>query len=190
MNCSNCNTNNPDNAKYCSNCGNPLAPQGKQSQSSQNVGLKGYEGPTGPNIIWPRVSGMEGLEYAAILHRAGAWIVDFTIVLVLVIIIEALLPLGFMIYFIEPSYHVLFIGLRGQTPGKMVFGVLVVKPGREVPGIGTAILREVPGKFLSGIVLGLGYAWALWDPRKQTWHDKAARTYVFRTRSVFYKPPP
>ena len=33
---------------------------------------------------------------------------------------------------------------------------------------------------LSFIPLGLGYAWALWDPQRQTWHDKIMHTYVMR----------
>jgi uncharacterized RDD family membrane protein YckC len=31
---------------------------------------------------------------------------------------------------------------------------------------------------LSGLALLLGYFWMLWDPRKQTWQDKAAGTVV------------
>jgi uncharacterized RDD family membrane protein YckC len=29
-------------------------------------------------------------------------------------------------------------------------------------------------------VLGLGYLWAFWDPKKQTWHDMAAGTVVVK----------
>ena len=35
--------------------------------------------------------------------------------------------------------------------------------------------------FLSALALGLGYFWMLWDPRRQTWHDKAAGTVVVPT---------
>ena len=36
-------------------------------------------------------------------------------------------------------------------------------------------------KLLSLIPLGLGFWWMLWDPRRQTWHDKIAGTIVVRT---------
>ena len=32
--------------------------------------------------------------------------------------------------------------------------------------------------FLSILPLGLGFWWAFWDPKKQTWHDEMLRTYV------------
>lgn len=53
-------------------------------------------------------------------------------------------------------YHWLFIGLKGQTPGKMLVGIKVVREDGKVPGLGTAALRETVGKLVSGIVLGLG----------------------------------
>jgi uncharacterized RDD family membrane protein YckC len=77
-------------------------------------------------------------------------------------------------------YHVLFIGLKGATPGKMLLGMKVVDQNGHQPSIGTAFVREVPGKIVSGIVLGLGYIWAAFDARKQGWHDKMAGTHVVR----------
>ena len=41
-------------------------------------------------------------------------------------------------------------------------------------------MREVVGKFISGLVLNLGYLWVIWDGQKQGWHDKIADTYVVR----------
>jgi uncharacterized RDD family membrane protein YckC len=34
---------------------------------------------------------------------------------------------------------------------------------------------------VSAIVFLLGYLWMLWDPEKQTWHDKAAGSVVVPT---------
>ncbi len=78
------------------------------------------------------------------------------------------------------AYFVLFTGLKGQTPGKMVVGLRVVDDRGNVPGIARAIMREVVGKFISGLVLNLGYLWVIWDGQKQGWHDKIADTYVVR----------
>lgn len=44
------------------------------------------------------------------------------------------------------------------------------------------ILREVIGKFVSGLVLGIGFFWAIWDKDNQTWHDKIAGTVVVRKK--------
>jgi uncharacterized RDD family membrane protein YckC len=40
-------------------------------------------------------------------------------------------------------------------------------------GYGRAFLRWLVS-IVSFIVLFIGYLWMLWDPEKQTWHDKAA----------------
>lgn len=77
-------------------------------------------------------------------------------------------------------YYVLFIGMRGQTPGKMALGVRVVGPDGGVPGVGRAFLREVLGKFVSSLILCVGYLWMLWDAKRQCVHDKIAGTLVLR----------
>jgi uncharacterized RDD family membrane protein YckC len=46
----------------------------------------------------------------------------------------------------------------------------------------SAILREVVGKFISSLILLLGYFWMLWDPKKQTWHDKIAKSVVVKVK--------
>jgi uncharacterized RDD family membrane protein YckC len=77
-------------------------------------------------------------------------------------------------------YSWLFIGLKGQTLGKMAFGIKVVNYQGDKPGLGVAALREIPGKLVSGMALLLGFLWVIWDRRKQGWHDKIAKTYVVR----------
>jgi uncharacterized RDD family membrane protein YckC len=39
------------------------------------------------------------------------------------------------------------------------------------------LVREL-GRILSAIPFYLGYLWMLWDPEKQTWHDKLVRSVV------------
>lgn len=34
--------------------------------------------------------------------------------------------------------------------------------------------------YVSQIALFLGYLWMLWDPKKQTWHDKVAKSVVVK----------
>ena len=78
-------------------------------------------------------------------------------------------------------YYVYFIGKSGQTLGKKALGIKVIKiSGEPSMGYANAFLRETVGKFASAIVFGLGYLWAIWDPRKQAWHDKIAGTIVIK----------
>jgi uncharacterized RDD family membrane protein YckC len=74
---------------------------------------------------------------------------------------------------------------RGLTPGKFVVGEKVVDShSGGNPGFVRMLLREVIGKFVSGLFLGLGFCWATWDKDNQAWHDKIAGTVVVRRRIV------
>lgn len=89
--------------------------------------------------------------------------------------------LNLFLYAISFFYYIYFIGAKGQTPGKMIMKIKVVKAlDNSVPGFLSAFLREFVGKFLSSIVILLGHLWMLWDPKKQTWHDKIAGTIVVK----------
>jgi uncharacterized RDD family membrane protein YckC len=56
--------------------------------------------------------------------------------------------------------------------------IVAAEDGGHVP-IGRLVARYL-GYILSSIPFGLGFLWMLWDARKQTWHDKMARTLVVR----------
>lgn len=86
-----------------------------------------------------------------------------------------------LMWIFQVSYAIYFIGSRGQTIGKMIMKIKVVKSEtNEIPGYTTAFLRETVGKFLSGIVFGIGYFVSINDPKKQGWHDKMAKTVVIK----------
>ena len=70
----------------------------------------------------------------------------------------------------------------GRTLGKLAVGVKVVNEQGQPPGIWRAILREVIGKFVSGLVICLGYIWVAFDREKRGWHDHIAGTYVVSAR--------
>jgi uncharacterized RDD family membrane protein YckC len=70
-----------------------------------------------------------------------------------------------------------YFSARGWSPGKRVVGIRIVTADGGVPGVGRGFQRAA-GAVLSDFVLWLGYLWALWDGRRQTWHDKIAGTYV------------
>ena len=75
-------------------------------------------------------------------------------------------------------YYGLMEGRTGQTVGKRALSVKVVDARTGTPiGVGRAIGRHF-AKILSAIPCFLGYLWMLWDPQKQTWHDKMVGSYV------------
>ena len=73
---------------------------------------------------------------------------------------------------------ILFWLYRAGTPGKILLKLMIVnaKTGESI-STGQAIGRYF-AYILSAIPLGLGYIWAGFDKRKQSWHDKLAGTIV------------
>jgi uncharacterized RDD family membrane protein YckC len=91
------------------------------------------------------------------------------------------------------GYHTLFLSRKGATPGKQVAGIsvrLVDRPGvlSGADALRRSILRPVLWLFtytplLSLLAMPLSVfdaASALWDPQRQTLHDKIGRTVVVR----------
>jgi uncharacterized RDD family membrane protein YckC len=80
------------------------------------------------------------------------------------------------------AYYVYFEGSpSGQTPGKRVMNIRVIDYLNGGPiDPGRALIRYL-ARILSSIPCGLGYFWMLWDPQKQTWHDKLSNTVVVPT---------
>jgi uncharacterized RDD family membrane protein YckC len=77
------------------------------------------------------------------------------------------------------AYWVILVGnARGQTVGMMALNIRVVDTATGGPiGYGRAFLRWLM-MLIGAIPIYLGWFWMLWDPQKQTWHDKVANTYV------------
>ena len=71
-------------------------------------------------------------------------------------------------------------GGSGQTLGKKALGIRVVdsRTGGSI-GVGRGVGRYF-ARILSSFLCGLGYLWMLWDPEKQTWHDKIVNSYVVK----------
>ena len=69
----------------------------------------------------------------------------------------------------------------GWSVGKRAVGLRIIGDDGRAPGAGSGFGRTI-GAILSGLAFGLGYLWAAWDDRNQTWHDKMASTYVVRAR--------
>jgi uncharacterized RDD family membrane protein YckC len=77
-------------------------------------------------------------------------------------------------YFVYPVF---FWVLAGQTPGKRLMGLRVVRTDGQPFTVARAVIRAL-GYWLSAFPLFLGFLWILQDDRRQGWHDYLADTYV------------
>jgi uncharacterized RDD family membrane protein YckC len=81
--------------------------------------------------------------------------------------------IGFLLYApLMLAYH------HGQTLGKQATGIRVVHRDGEPIGLGRAWLREVPIKYVCGIIPLIDVLWPLWEERNRALHDLVAVTRV------------
>jgi uncharacterized RDD family membrane protein YckC len=120
-------------------------------------------------------------------YRLGGFLIDFVVLYVIGLVIGLVFS-GNLVSQILISlaagiaYSVYFIGSgSGQTPGMRLLNIRAVDAvtGGRVD-YGRAFIRYLVG-IVSQLPCYLGYFWMLWDPEKQTWHDKASKTYVVPT---------
>ncbi|MSQ31428.1 MAG: RDD family protein [Dehalococcoidia bacterium] len=144
-----------------------------------------------PSIATPFASAPAlppGVELATFWRRSIAWSIDFVlksivfqVVMLAAGVTEVAYPLPVAILIagqlLSRGYDCIFF-MRGRSPGGWLMGIRIVRieDGGE-PGAWRALLRTF-GSLLSEVALGLGFAWALRNPRRQTWHDSIARTIV------------
>ena len=82
---------------------------------------------------------------------------------------------------------------NGQTPGKQLVGIRVIRADGTPSDWGWTFLRELVIKWLLfSILLSelfvwlVDYLWAFWDKDRQALHDKIMKTYVVEGQA----PPP
>lgn len=161
--------------------------------------------PTGTAGVRPSMAAgyrnpMDAVPKATFWMRAVATLVDAAIVFGLQLFLGGLLALAgtvtvvgsdggagetafivhFFSYLISFIYYIFFIGYCGQTPGKMVLRIKVVRQDGSPISYGRAAFREVPAKFLSGIIFGIGYLMVIFDDQKRALHDRMSDTYVIK----------
>ncbi|MBN2025726.1 MAG: RDD family protein [Actinobacteria bacterium] len=93
-------------------------------------------------------------------------------------LISLYIAINLLIWF---SYFVIMDVRYQATLGKLIMKLKVVGIDLQPISYGKAILRETIGKAISLFVFLTGFVWAAIDPRKQTWHDKIAETYVIKS---------
>jgi uncharacterized RDD family membrane protein YckC len=77
------------------------------------------------------------------------------------------------------------MGKTGQSLGRKFLNIAVLDANGSPIGVGRAALREIIGRWVSGIVCYIGYLNAFWDNKRQMWHDKMANCYVYYVEEKF-----
>jgi uncharacterized RDD family membrane protein YckC len=132
-----------------------------------------------------------GVVYASFFERLIALIIDIVILAIAGAILGTVSAMASQLEQVMSmlatlmawTYLVYMDVKQGGTIGKRVMGLRVqnMDTGANLELV-PAILREIVGRFLSGLVLLLGYFWMLWDPKKQTWHDKLGNSVVVKVQ--------
>jgi hypothetical protein len=117
--------------------------------------------------------------------RLGANAIDLLVIFALISLIHVhrvILPVWVL-------YRFAMYVWRSATIGELALGLRVQRfDGTLINGdYGTAVVRAL-SSLLSLLPLGLGFFWTLFDPARETWHDKITNTQVVSTRPT--APPP
>jgi uncharacterized RDD family membrane protein YckC len=208
--CIHCGAANEPHAASCVACGRlmlpPAAPPADVPATLPVSRLPTTAQPAGqgimpfdqlPTIPEEYVYGREALApYAAgFSHRFLALLVDLTtggVALSLIFVLIGILQLALALSNVAtgalalaallawwPLYYIACWAGGGRTLGYRVAGLQMVRTDGTRPDLGTSIVRFV-GACCSVAPFSLGYLWMLWDPDRQTWHDKMAGTMVVR----------
>lgn len=142
------------------------------------------------------------MEYAGFWIRLGAWFIDYIIIAIASAIIYV--PLTFMgvssfdgpaafaiiqlistvLNFIIPAiYESWFVGKFAATPGKMACKLKVIMPEGDRVSYARAVGRHF-AKYISGLIMCIGYIMAGFDEQKRALHDRICDTRVIKSGEI------
>jgi uncharacterized RDD family membrane protein YckC len=121
--------------------------------------------------------------YASLTRRFGALVLDFLILLIPCAIGSHLIPFlgGIAVWFFYGP--ILESSELRATFGKHLMGIQVVDSAGRRISFRAALIRNAL-KLVSGLILFLGFIFALFSPKRQTLHDLLAETFVVYGRST------
>jgi len=135
----------------------------------------------------------ENITLASIKKRAFAYTIDEILISVLFMIIyfgqipkdasyietiNLLNGLFSYIILLKIIYQTFFVWAYGATPGKMLMKIRVISTiDLGNPNILYSLNRALI-RIVSESLFYIGFLWALTNPKRETWHDKVARTLV------------
>lgn len=132
-------------------------------------------------------------RYAGFWIRLAAFVIDFFVIMVFGSIIAlisffAVLKGGdqklwypiidIVVRLIMLLYFIYFTYKYNATLGKKAVGIMVIPENSEKLTLGRVIIRETIGKWVSAIILFLGFIMAGFTFKKQALHDKLVGTVV------------
>ena len=162
---------------YCSQCGNPVESDAKFCPSC-GARLR-FVAQSRPFFDRPSRT---NLEYMGFWVRVLALTIDsfvMSFASLALTFIAALTP--YALIFVVPGFiYIFYTQMKCQTVGRRLVGIQVVGKNGEPIGFWRGLLRETIGKFLSTIVLYIGFIAVAFSRDKQGWHDKITSTYVVR----------
>jgi uncharacterized RDD family membrane protein YckC len=139
----------------------------------------------------------DALEYVGFWPRVGATIIDSIVIMLATIPLTFLFygsaywadprfvkgPMDIAINWILPLIAWVWLWRTWQaSPGKMMIGARVVDATTgQTLSIGQCLIRYF-AYIPATMALALGLIWVAFDPRRQGWHDKLARSVVVRAK--------
>jgi len=145
-------------------------------------------------------------DYAGFWVRLAAYMLDSIIVFFALLAVRLVMsgfmaavkgtPLGgnilfqydlrdIVLYGAEALYFILCTYYTGTTLGKRAMNLRVIHAGGEEKlGLLTVIYRETVGRFLSGVIMGIGYFMIGIDKEKRGIHDILCDTRVIYARKI------
>lgn len=147
--------------------------------------------------------------YAGFFARLMAWLIDWCILLPCIFVICLPLNLADMFsgaglfstavlfrftvkdilkYCLALAYFTIMTYKKGSTVGKMALNLKVVMKDGQNPDLLTVLYRECIGKFLSRVILYVGYIMIGADNEKAALHDKLSDTRVIYAKKIKVYP--
>lgn len=145
-------------------------------------------------------------EYAGFWVRLAAYLIDSIIVFAALLAVRVVMS-GFMaavkgtvlggnilfqynlkdliLYAAEAIYFILCTYYTGTTLGKKALNLRVIRAdGEEKLGLLTVVYRETVGRFLCGVIMGIGYIMVGIDKEKRGIHDILCDTRVIYAKKI------
>jgi uncharacterized RDD family membrane protein YckC len=127
--------------------------------------------------VYGQPTGWQGPPLAGWGTRVGGYVIDSLISLAVQLVVGLVSrPLGQVASFVVFLYFGYLTGTTGQTPGRKVVGVKILREqDGQVLGAGAGIGRGFL-HILDALPLLLGFLWPIWDDKNQTFADKIIKS--------------
>lgn len=127
------------------------------------------------------------MNYSGFWRRFFAYVIDGFILSVPALIFDGVLQSIWMDYGMHTILSFLYYpffesSVMSATPGKALLGMVVLTESGERISFKVAVIRFF-GRYLSWLLLGLGYLMQLFTTKRQTLHDMLSETIVINRPS-------